>query len=164
MSNRVNVHSRISVERGAIRQELSSGLAGHEFRGQDDRGRPSSAIWVSSWRTIISLMRSHGSRIVWGARTLQAPQASAPPADLAATLGEHRDWLVDELSRFDAPVDLVRHSSAGGYVLEVAMSRPDLIRNWVSDTVAGYEPDCTWHDLAKLLQTPAAEARHIEGP
>jgi len=30
----------------------------------------------------------------------------------------YRNWLIDELSRFDAPVDLVGHSLAGGYVLE----------------------------------------------
>jgi len=42
------------------------------------------------------------------------------------------------------------------------MTRPDLIRSWVSDTVAGYEPDYTWHDLAKLWQTPGDGERHIE--
>jgi len=94
---------------------------------------------------------------------LAPPGFGAPlPADFAATVDDYRDWLIDELSRFDAPVDLVGHSLAGGYVLEVAMSRPDLIRSWVSDTVAGYEPDYTWHDLAKLWQTPGAGERHLE--
>ncbi len=72
---------------------------------------------------------------------LAPPGFGAPlPADFAATFDDYRNWLIDELSRFDAPVDLVGHSLAGGYVLEVAMTRPDLIRSWVSDTVAGYEP------------------------
>jgi len=94
---------------------------------------------------------------------LAPPGFGAPlPADFAATLDDYRDWLIDELSRFDAPVDLVGHSLASGYVLEVAMTRPDLIRSWVGDTIAGYEPDYTWHDLAKLWQTPGDGERHIE--
>lgn len=84
------------------------------------------------------------------------------PAGFGATFLDYRDWLVDELSQFTAPVDLVGHDFGGGYVLEVAMARPDLLRSWVSDTIGGYEPDFTWHETAKIWQTPGDGERHIE--
>ncbi|MFD7657953.1 alpha/beta fold hydrolase [Actinosynnema sp. NPDC059797] len=94
---------------------------------------------------------------------LAPPGFGAPlPPGFGATIFDYRDWLVDELSRFDAPVDLVGHSLSGGYVLEVAMTRPDLLRSWVSDTIGGYEPDYTWHEIAKLWQTPGDGERHVE--
>jgi pimeloyl-ACP methyl ester carboxylesterase len=86
---------------------------------------------------------------------------AALPADFGATFLDYRDWLVDELSHFETPVDLVGHSISGGYVLEVAMTRPDLLRSWVSDTVGGYEPDFTWHEIAKIWQTPGDGERHV---
>jgi pimeloyl-ACP methyl ester carboxylesterase len=94
---------------------------------------------------------------------LSPPGFGAPvPANFGATIDDYRNWLVDELSRFDAPVDLVGQSWGGGHVLEVAMDRPDLLRSWVSDTVAGYEPDFVWHPLAQTWQTPGDGERSLE--
>ncbi|SES15329.1 Pimeloyl-ACP methyl ester carboxylesterase [Lentzea xinjiangensis] len=94
---------------------------------------------------------------------LGPPAFGAPvPPGFNATFDEYRDWLVDELSRLDSPVDLVGQSLGGGFVLEVAMTRPDLIRSWVSDTVGGYEPDYTWHEIAKVWQTPGDGERNVE--
>ncbi|CAL9655888.1 hypothetical protein SUDANB145_06776 [Streptomyces sp. enrichment culture] len=94
---------------------------------------------------------------------LSPPGFGAPlPSDFGAAFVDYRDWLVDELSRFEAPVDLVGHDFGGGYALEVAMSRPDLLRSWVSDTVGGYEPDFTWHEIAQVWQTPGDGERHVE--
>jgi pimeloyl-ACP methyl ester carboxylesterase len=87
---------------------------------------------------------------------------AALPAGFGAGFLDYRDWLVGELSRFSDPVDLVGHDFGGGYVLEAAMSRPDLLRSWVSDTIGGYEPDFTWHEIARIWQTPGAGERHIE--
>ncbi|PRY41433.1 alpha/beta fold hydrolase [Umezawaea tangerina] len=87
---------------------------------------------------------------------------AALPAGFGATFLDYRDWLVEELSRFTTPVDLVGHDFGGGYVLEVAMARPDLLRSWVSDTIGGYEPDFTWHEIAKVWQTPGDGERHLE--
>ncbi|MFF0526823.1 alpha/beta fold hydrolase [Nocardia amikacinitolerans] len=84
------------------------------------------------------------------------------PSNFGATFVDYRDWLIDELSRFDAPVDIVGHDFGGGYALEVAMTRPDLLRSWASDTIGGYEPDFTWHEIAKLWQTPGDGERHVE--
>lgn len=83
------------------------------------------------------------------------------PDGFDATFLGYRDWLIEELSRFPAPVDLVGHDFGGGYALEVAMVRPDLLRSWVSDTIGGYEPDFTWHEIAKTWQTPGEGERHI---
>ncbi|MFK0120852.1 alpha/beta fold hydrolase [Streptomyces sp. NPDC090994] len=94
---------------------------------------------------------------------LSPPGFGVPlPSGFGATFVDYRDWLIDELSRFEAPVDLVGHDFGGGYVLEVAMTRPDLLRSWVSDTIGGYEPDFTWHEIAKLWQTPGDGERHVE--
>jgi len=94
---------------------------------------------------------------------LSPPGFGTPlPADFGATYLDYRDWLIDELSRFRTPVDLVGHDFGGGYVLEAAMARPDLLRSWVSDTIGGYEPDFTWHEIAKIWQKPGDGERHLE--
>jgi pimeloyl-ACP methyl ester carboxylesterase len=86
---------------------------------------------------------------------LSPPGFGAPlPAGFGATVGEYRAWLVGELEAFDEPVDLVGHDWGGGHVLGVAMTRPDLLRSWVSDVVALYDPDHVWHALAQQWQTP----------
>ncbi|MFI0539745.1 alpha/beta fold hydrolase [Streptomyces sp. WSLK1-3] len=94
---------------------------------------------------------------------LSPPGFGAPlPSNFGATFLDYRDWLIEELSRFEAPVDIVRHDFGGGFALEVAMARPDLLRSWVTDTIGGYEPDFTWHEIAKLWQTPGDGERHVE--
>jgi pimeloyl-ACP methyl ester carboxylesterase len=94
---------------------------------------------------------------------LSPPGFGAPlPADFGATLDDYRSWLIDELSQFAAPVDLVGHAMGGGHVLEVAMARPDLVHSWVSDSIGGYEPDFVWHELAQMWQTPGDGERHLE--
>ncbi|GAA0682648.1 alpha/beta fold hydrolase [Streptomyces malaysiensis subsp. malaysiensis] len=94
---------------------------------------------------------------------LSPPGFGAPlSSDFDATIDGYRNWLVDELSRFEAPVHIVGHDWGGGHVAEVAMTRPDLLRSWVSDTIAGYEPDFVWHPLAQTWQTPGEGERAIE--
>ncbi len=83
------------------------------------------------------------------------PGFGAPPPDgWPATYLDYRDWLEGELTRFDAPVDLVGHDWGGGHVLNVVMHRPELVRSWVSDVVGVFDPDYVWHDLAQVWQTP----------
>ncbi|HEX6347304.1 alpha/beta hydrolase [Umezawaea sp.] len=94
---------------------------------------------------------------------LSPPGFGAPlPPDFGATIDDYRNWLVEELSRFDAPVDLVGQSMGGGHVLEVAMTRPDLVRSWVSDVIGGFEPDYSWHPVARTWQTPGEGERSLE--
>lgn len=86
---------------------------------------------------------------------LSPPGFGAPvPADFTATVVEYRDWLTGELEAMGEPVDLVGHDWGGGHVVTVAMSRPDLLRSWVTDVVGVFDPEYVWHDLAQGCQTP----------
>jgi pimeloyl-ACP methyl ester carboxylesterase len=90
-----------------------------------------------------------------GLISLSPPGFGAPlPAGFGATVGEYRDWLIDELTRFAEPVDLVGHDWGGGHVLNAVMTRPDLVRSWVSDSIGMFDPDYVWHELAQRWQTP----------
>ncbi|HET6258945.1 alpha/beta hydrolase [Pseudonocardia sp.] len=86
---------------------------------------------------------------------LSPPGFGAPvPEGWTATVDEYRDWLVDELEEIGRPVDLVGHDWGGGHVLNVAMTRPDLLRTWCSDILGVYDPEYVWHELAQGWQTP----------
>lgn len=79
---------------------------------------------------------------------------SRVPAGFGATVGDYRDWLIAELERIGHPVDLVGHDWGGGHTVNVAMSRPDLLRSWCSDAVGVFDPAYVWHELAQIWQTP----------
>lgn len=89
---------------------------------------------------------------------LSPPGFGAPlPDDFPATPEAYRDWLIGELAAIvatDGPVDLVGHDLGGSHTVRVAMTRPDLLRSWVSDTLGSFAPDYVWHDLARRWQTP----------
>lgn len=94
---------------------------------------------------------------------LSPPGFGAPlPDGFGATVSEYRDWLIGELSQLDGPVDLVGHDWGGGHVVGVAMTRPDLIRSWVTDVIGIFEPDYIWHPLAKIWQTPGDGESQVE--
>jgi pimeloyl-ACP methyl ester carboxylesterase len=86
---------------------------------------------------------------------LAPPGFGAPvPSGWDATPEQYRSWLVAELEALGRPVDLVGHDWGGGHVLNVAMTRPDLLRSWCSDVVGIFDPDYVWHDLAEVWQRP----------
>jgi pimeloyl-ACP methyl ester carboxylesterase len=86
---------------------------------------------------------------------LSPPGFGAPlPDGWPATYLHYRDWLEDELTKFDDPVDLVGHDWGGGHVINVVMHRPALVRSWVSDLIGVFDPAYVWHDLAQVWQTP----------
>ena len=80
------------------------------------------------------------------------------PEGFQATIEGYRNWLIEQLEKFDEPVDLVGHDFGGTHVAGVAMHRPDLIRSWVSDAIGTLEPDYEWHETAQGWQTPEGEA------
>ncbi len=95
--------------------------------------------------------------------TLSPPGFGAPAADdFPATSDAYLAWLVDALTGLDGPVDLVGHDWGGGHVLRLAMTRPDLIRSWVSDIAGALDPDYVWHDMAQVWQTPDAGEQAVE--
>lgn len=86
---------------------------------------------------------------------LAPPGFGSPiPGGFACTGSAYRDWLVEALEVLGQPVDLVGHDIGGSITLRVAMTRPDLLRTWASDSLGTYDPEYTWHDLASRWQTP----------
>jgi pimeloyl-ACP methyl ester carboxylesterase len=79
-----------------------------------------------------------------------------------ASKEEYVDWLVAELESAGEPVDLVGHDWGGAFALRVACTRPDLLRSWVTDVGGVLDPDFTWHDFAKIWQTPGEGERWVE--
>jgi pimeloyl-ACP methyl ester carboxylesterase len=93
---------------------------------------------------------------------LSPPGFGAPvPEAWGATVEEYRDWLATELTALGTPVDLVGHDWGGGHVVNVAMTRPDLLRSWCTDVIGAYDPDYVWHDLAQVWQTPGEGERAV---
>lgn len=94
---------------------------------------------------------------------LSPPGFGAPvPPGFGATSDDYRDWLIAELTAIGEPVDLVGHDWGGGHVIRVACTRPDLLRSWASDIAGCFDPDYTWHDMARLWQTPGAGEQAVE--
>jgi pimeloyl-ACP methyl ester carboxylesterase len=92
---------------------------------------------------------------------LSPPGFGAPvPPGFGATVTEYRDWLVGELESFDEPVHLIGHDWGGGHVVNVAMSRPDLLLGWATDVIGLFDPEYVWHDLAQIWQTPDEGEQH----
>src|SRR5689334_16012765 len=93
---------------------------------------------------------------------------AAVPEGWGATVEEYRLWLVAELEALAEPVDLVGHDWGGGHVVNVAMTRPDLLRSWCSDVIGLFDPDYVWHELAQGWQSlddgEAAVARLVQPP
>ncbi|MGW4236235.1 alpha/beta fold hydrolase [Streptomyces sp. NPDC004749] len=113
-------------------------------------GNPETA---AVWDPLLAELEQYRSDLV----RLSPPGFGAPlPAGFGATLLEYRDWLARELTAFGEPVDLVGHDLGGGHVVNVVLSRPDLVRSWASDVLGIYEPDYVWHELARRWQTPGA--------
>lgn len=123
--------------------------------------------------TIIFVHGNPESAAIWGPLRaelgrddticLSPPGFGAPlPDGFGATVLDYRDWLVGELEAIGEPVDLVGHDWGGGHVVNVAMHRPDLLRSWVSDALAMFDPDYVWHDLARIWQTPVEGEKLVD--
>lgn len=88
---------------------------------------------------------------------LSPPGFGAPlPAGFECSIAGYHAWLLAELEALDEPADLVGHDLGGAMTLRLAMTRPDLIRTWVSDAVGAFDPDYVWHDNALIWQTEGA--------
>lgn len=86
---------------------------------------------------------------------LSPPGFGAPtPPHWAATQSDYTDWLIEEVERIDAPVDIVGHDWGAGHVYGAIAQRPDLFASWVADCGGLLHPDYVWHDAAQAWQTP----------
>lgn len=85
---------------------------------------------------------------------LSPPGFGSPvPDGFGATVIDYREWLTAALERIERPIDLVGHDWGGGHTVNVAMTRPDLIRSWCSDVIGVFDRDYVWHELAQTWQT-----------
>jgi pimeloyl-ACP methyl ester carboxylesterase len=78
----------------------------------------------------------------------------ARPEGFSATKDAYAQWLIDELEKYDAPVDLVAHDWGALLTYRVASTRSDLLRSWTADVANGAHPNAKWHQFAKVWQTP----------
>ena len=86
---------------------------------------------------------------------LSPPGFGAPLSDgFGATVAEYRDWLVGQVEALGEPVHLVGHDWGGGHVVNLAMTRPDLLLSWTTDIIGVFDPDYVWHPLAQVWQRP----------
>lgn len=100
------------------------------------------------WDPVVAALRQPVVR-------LSPPGFGAPvPGGWGATVEEYRQWLVGELEALDGPVDLVGHDFGAAHVVNVAMTRPGLLRSWAADVVGWFDPGYEWHPLARVWQTP----------
>jgi pimeloyl-ACP methyl ester carboxylesterase len=94
---------------------------------------------------------------------LSPPGFGAPlPNGFPATYLAYRDWLEEELTAIDGPIDLVGHDWGGGHVMNVVMHRPELVRSWATDVLGLFDPNYEWHDLARVWQTPGEGEQLID--
>jgi pimeloyl-ACP methyl ester carboxylesterase len=84
---------------------------------------------------------------------LSPPGFGAPvPEGFDPSPEAYRAWLAGELEAIGEPVDLVGHDWGGGHVVNVAMTRPELLRTWASDAIGVFHPDYVWHERAQIWQ------------
>lgn len=95
---------------------------------------------------------------------LSPPGFGSPvPEDWKATRMEYINWLISKLEKMDGSIDLVGHDWGGGHVAGVAMTRPDLIRSWCTDTAGIFHPDYEWHEMAQAWQKQGVGESLISG-
>ncbi len=78
----------------------------------------------------------------------------ARPPGFGATKDDFANWLVGELEKFDAPVDLVGHDWGALLTYRIATTHGELLRSWTADVANGVHPNVRWHQFAKIWQTP----------
>ena len=76
------------------------------------------------------------------------------PDGFGATKDDYAAWLIGELESLGGPVDLVGHDWGAALTYRVATTRGDLLRSWAADVANVMHPDYTWHDFARIWQTP----------
>ncbi len=86
---------------------------------------------------------------------LSMPGFGCPrPEGFGATKDDYADWLVGELDRIEGPIDLVGHDWGAALTYRVATAHGERLRSWAADVANVMHPDYTWHDFARIWQTP----------
>jgi len=77
----------------------------------------------------------------------------ASPEGFDASKEAYAAWIVTQLARIGAPVDLVAHDWGAILGLRVVSVRPDLIQTWACGGGV-IDREYVWHDFARQWQTP----------
>ncbi|MFI6757550.1 alpha/beta fold hydrolase [Micromonospora sp. NPDC050417] len=86
---------------------------------------------------------------------LQLPGFGVPvPEGFVPDKDGYVAWLVDELRRFDEPVNLVGHDWGALLALRVATLGEVELRSWAVDVAGVFHPDYEWHPYAVSLWEP----------
>jgi pimeloyl-ACP methyl ester carboxylesterase len=95
--------------------------------------------------------------------TLSLPGFGAEvPAGFACTKEAYVDWLLAEVRKHSAPIDLVGHDWGALLVLRAVCQEPDLIRSWAAGAAA-IDRTYKWHDAAAAWQTPQVGEQVMAG-
>jgi pimeloyl-ACP methyl ester carboxylesterase len=84
------------------------------------------------------------------------------PTGFGGTRDDYVAWLIAEIARVGAPVDLVGHDWGALLVQRVAALRPDLLRT-VAFGSGPLDDEYVWHDTAQAWQTPEVGEAVMDG-
>jgi pimeloyl-ACP methyl ester carboxylesterase len=71
------------------------------------------------------------------------------PAGFDSDKDSYVDWLVDQLTAIEGPIDLVGHDWGALFTLRIATARPEVrLRTWVADIASVFRADYEWHPRA----------------
>jgi pimeloyl-ACP methyl ester carboxylesterase len=94
--------------------------------------------------------------------TLSLPGFGSSVADdFPATKEAYVDWLLAELHDIGPPIDLIGHDWGALLVLRSLSLAPDIARSWAVGA-APLDADYTWHEIARLWQTPGVGEQVME--
>ncbi|MDT5175733.1 MAG: hypothetical protein QOG37_2984 [Mycobacterium sp.] len=98
------------------------------------------------WGPLLSVLSDHA------VIALQLPGFGCEaPAGFTGTRYAYRDWLIEELTAINEPVDLVGHDQGSVISQGVILARPDLINSWVLGAGVCAD-DFLWHRQARIWQ------------
>jgi pimeloyl-ACP methyl ester carboxylesterase len=86
---------------------------------------------------------------------------SEAPNGFGCTKEEYLEWLTAEVEKADGPADLVGHDWGALLVERLVSMRPDLVRTWAAGGGA-IDETYTWHDVARIWQTPGLGEQFME--
>jgi pimeloyl-ACP methyl ester carboxylesterase len=86
---------------------------------------------------------------------------NAPPPGFTATKEAYADWVMREIERVGAPVDLVGYDWGSLLVQRIVSLRPDLVRTWACGN-GPVDTEYVWHDMARQWQTPGVGEQMME--
>jgi pimeloyl-ACP methyl ester carboxylesterase len=85
------------------------------------------------------------------------------PQGFTATKDEYADWLAEQVTAFDEPVDLVGHDWGALLTIRLATAYDVPLRSWVADVAACFDSRYRWHPRAVEWQTPDVGERAVAG-